>query len=83
MWSLENQEYVQEFLHTLHNHEMFSVTFLKNDGTVRQLTGILDPSGVTNKVAVPIIVDRDNNDRPVYKSFRMDRVIHITKEPVS
>lgn len=80
MHQLENQEYVQGFLDNLETHEPFTVVFLKTDNSIRKLTGILDPRGTRNLLAVPIIIDVDEDENPIYRSFRLDRVIHITKE---
>jgi hypothetical protein len=66
-------ETVQHFLDNI-GGRMFTVTFFTKDGRLREITGTLDPKN-KRSVAVPMM----DLDSGMWKSFRVDSVLSLTK----
>lgn len=66
-----SSEEVQFFLDHLAPMQEFTVIFTKKDGTQRQITGYLDPNGITRKSNPPVMTDEG------WKSFNIGRVLSI------
>lgn len=66
-----SSEEVQFFLDNLAPMQEFTVIFTKKDGTQRQITGHLDPNGVTRKSNPPVQTEEG------WKSFNIGRVLSI------
>lgn len=67
-------EQVQTFLDSI-GADLFSVTFVKSDGSLREMTGRLDPNGKRSNT-VPVQTTLDNGDS-AWRSFKLDSVVYI------